>query len=378
VVETPRVDYAFNDEQQMLRETTRRFLDEQVPSAVVRDLSETDLGFDEKLWRLGAELGWNSLAIPEEYGGAGYTFAELGVVLEEMGRSLVPGPFLPTVVMAANAILLAGSEEQKHALLPGIASGASVMTLALFEDPHESSVGSISTTARRDGDDWVLDGAKRNVLDGALAATIVTAAKTDRGPSLFVVPADASGVTREAVATLDATRKQATVSYEGVRVGPDALLGADGSGGPVIEEVLRLTAVAVALEQVGGAQWCLDTAVEHAKTRFQFGRAIGSFQAVKHRCAEMLVAVEHARSTAYHAARVAHYDAEMRIASPLASSICSDGYLQVAGDTIQVLGGTGFTWEHDAHMYFKRAKSSSLMFGSAGHQRRLLAAALGL
>jgi alkylation response protein AidB-like acyl-CoA dehydrogenase len=345
VAEAPRVDFTPTEEQVMLKETTRQFLQDQVSSEVVRAIAETDEGFDENLWKSTAGLGWHSLAIPEEYGGAGYSFVELSIVLEEMGRSLYAGPFLSTVVMAANAILMAGSDAQKRTFLPAVAAGEMLMSVALYEGPHSASVDEI-----------------------ALSAT----------PSLFLVPTDAVGFVAERVDTLDVTRRQATLVFDEVRVGPDGLLGEEGSALSVIRSIVRLGLVGLALEEAGGAQWCLETAVDHAKTRYQFGRAIGSFQAVKHTCADMLVAVEHAKSTAYHAARVVDDSEELLLAAPLAQLTCSQAFLQAAGDTIQILGGTGFTWEHDVHFYLKRAKTDSLMFGGARHQRRLLGDAIGL
>jgi alkylation response protein AidB-like acyl-CoA dehydrogenase len=303
---------------------------------------------------------------------------ELSIVLEEMGRSLYPGPFLSTVVMAANAILMAGSESQKKTFLPAIAAGDMVMSVALYEGPHSASVDEIALSATPDGDDWILNGTKTNVVFGHVAGTVLTAARTPGGLSLFLVSTEAEGVTTERVDTLDVTRRQATLVFDEVRVGPDGLLGEQGSADSIIENVARLGVVGLALEEVGGAQWCLETAVDHAKTRYQFGRAIGSFQAVKHTCADMLVAVEHAKSTAYHAARVVDDSEELLLAAPLAQLTCSQAFLQAAGDTIQILGGTGFTWEHDAHFYLKRAKADSLMFGGARHQRRLLGDAIGL
>lgn len=372
------VDFALNEAQEMLRQTTRQFLADRVPKDVVRALSETGEGFDKKLWQAGAALGWHSLAIPEEYGGAGYTFVELSIVLEELGRALFPGPFLSTVVMAADAILTAGTEEQKQTYLPAIAIGEHIVAVALFEGPTGVGAEDITMSAERSADGWVLTGRKTNVIFGHDADTLLVAARSGGGVSLFLVPADTSGVTLEVVPTLDATTRQAHITFNEVQVGPETVLGIEGGAGPVVDRMLRLAAAALALDQVGGAQWCLETAVEHGKTRFQFGRAIGSFQAIKHRCADMLVGVEHARSTAYHAARVTGYPDELAIAAPLAKSVCSDAYLQAAGETIQILGGTGFTWEHDVHLYFKRAKSTALMFGDARHQRRLLADALGL
>jgi alkylation response protein AidB-like acyl-CoA dehydrogenase len=372
------VDFALTEAQEMLRQTTRRFLADRAPMDRVREVSETDEGFDRKLWQAGAELGWHSLAIPEAYGGAGYSFAELSIVLEELGRALFPGPFLSTVVMAADAILTAGTEQQKLATLPGISMGEATVGVALFEGPAGANISNISMSAEASDDGWVLTGKKTNVLFGAAVDLLLVAARTAGGLSLFLLPADSAGVTAEAVPTLDATTKQAHLTFNEVRVGPDALLGREGAAGPVVERMLRLASVALALDQVGGAQWCLETAVDYAKTRFQFGRAIGSFQAIKHRCADLMVAVEHARSTVYHAARVTTDEEELQIAAPLAKSVCSDAHLKAAGETIQILGGTGFTWEHDLHLFFKRATSTSLMFGDGRHQRRLLAEALGL
>jgi alkylation response protein AidB-like acyl-CoA dehydrogenase len=371
------VDFALTEAQQMLRDTTRQFLADRAPAEVVRELAETDSGFDLKLWQAGAELGWHGLAIPEAYGGAGYTFAELSIVLEELGRALFPGPFLSTVVMAADALLTSGTEEQKQAYLPGISLGERTVGVALFEGPIGAGVEDITMVAEASSGGWVLAGQKTNVIFGHAVDALLVAARTPVGLSLFIVPTDTKGVSTESVPTLDATTQQAHVTLDGVEVGNDAMLGEEGSAGPVVERMLRLASVAVALDQVGGAQWCLETSVEHGKTRFQFGRAVGSFQAIKHRCADMLVAVEHARSVAYHAARVTEDRDELAIAAPLAKSNCSEAYLAAAAETIQILGGTGFTWEHDLHLYFKRAKSSSLMFGNARHQRRLLADALG-
>ncbi|GBD85755.1 acyl-CoA dehydrogenase [bacterium BMS3Abin02] len=369
------ITFALTQEQQMLKETTRQFLEDHVDSKVVRDLMEKPDGYDRELWKAGAELGWHSLAIPEEYGGVGFGFTETSIVIEELGRSLFPGPFLSTVVMATHAILLAGSEQQKQEFLPDVAAGERIMTMALFEGPHGTDPNDIMMRATATDEGWVLDGLKRYVAYGNVADTLVVAARTESGVSLFLVPGDAAGLRVGVVPTLDATRRETDVSFDHVVAG--GLLGTEGSAGPVIERVLLLANVALAVEQVGGTQWCLETAVEYAKTRFQFGRAIGSFQAIKHRCADMLVAVEHGKSAAHWAARNADDEAETRIASPMAKAVCSDAYVGAAGETIQILGGTGFTWEHDVHLYLKRAKSTSLMFGGVRHQRRLLAKALG-
>jgi alkylation response protein AidB-like acyl-CoA dehydrogenase len=374
------VNFAFTEEQEELRRIARRWLDEKIPSSRVRALMETEKGYDPGLWREHAELGWQAMAIPEEYGGAGFGFLEQVVLLEEMGRSLYPAPFFSTAVLAANTLLLGGTEEQKLAHLPGIASGETVATVAFTEPNGRWDASGIEATATRDGDGWVIDGTKSFVLDGHVADLLIVAARTDSdGVGLFLVPGDAAGVTRRRLETMDMTRKQAEVGLAAVRVPGEALLGVEGGGAQVLEDVLRVAAVALAAEQVGGAQRCLDMAVEYAKVRVQFGRPIGSFQAIKHKCADMLVAVESARSAAYYAAWAASVgDEELALVAPLAKSYCSEAYFNCAAENIQVHGGIGFTWEHDAHLYFKRAKSSELMFGDPSHHRAILADRLGL
>jgi len=334
-------------------------------------------GFERGVWKEIADLGWTGLVISEAHGGAGFGFTELSVVLEEMGRLVTPGPFFASAVLATSAIEELATEEQKAALLPPLASGEAIATLALFETPRGWDLADLDCTAGREGDGWKIDGTKRHVLDGHLADKFLVAAVMDGGVGLFVVDSDADGLTATQSDVLDPTRRQAEVRLDSVRVDESALLG----GAPAdagLATVLAIGTVALAAEQAGGAQRCLDMSVEHAKTRFQFGRAIGSYQAIKHRCAEMLLRVEHAKSTAYHAARTTDDRDELTVAAPLAGSVCSEAYIWAAGETIQIHGGIGFTWEHDAHLYLKRAKSSSLLLGDPRYQRFLLGDALGL
>ena len=372
------VDFAATEEQRLLRDTARAFLAERMTPEAVRAEMEGPGGFDRDLWRACADLGWQSLAIPEEHGGAGYGYAELSVVLEELGRVVYPGPFVPSAVMVTDVLVTAGSTDQKERHLPGLASGDLVATVALFDRPRAVSADDVAAGARPDGEGWVIHGTRTNVPFGDSADLFLVAAATSDGPGLFLIPADADGLEVTPTTTLDATRRQATLGLDGIRVGADAVVGAPGAAAGVIDRMLRVASMALALDQVGVAQWCLDTSVDYAKTRYQFGRAIGSFQAVKHKCADMLVAVEHARSAAYYAARVADDPTEFEIAAPLAKSVCSEAATSASAETIQILGGIGFTWEHDAHLYFKRAKTTALMFGDVRHQRRLLGAALGL
>ncbi len=377
------MDFAFSEEQEFLRETARRFLEDKSPSANVRQVMATETGYDEALWAETASMGWQAMAIPEEYGGAGFSFLELAVLLEEMGRAVFPAPFLSTVVMAANTILLAGSEAQKQAWLPGIAAGDTIVSVALTEPSGRWDASGVTLAAERDGDGWVLSGTKSYVLDGMAADVMVVVARTGgEGPdgiTLFAVPASTEGVVRVPQDAMDQTRPMAEVTFAEVRVDADAVIGAEGEGWPVMEKVLQIAAVAQAAEQVGGAQRVLEMAVEYAKARMQFGRPIGSFQAIKHKCADMLVGVESAKSAAYYAAWAASEDNdELPLVAALAKAYCSEAYFSAAAENIQIHGGIGFTWEHDAHLYFKRAKSSELMFGDPSYHRALLADRIGL
>ncbi|OFW63476.1 MAG: acyl-CoA dehydrogenase [Actinobacteria bacterium RBG_16_67_15] len=378
------MDFAFTEEQQMLRATARRFLDEKAPALVVRRLMETESGFDPGLWREIASQGWQAMAIPEAYGGAGFSLLEQGILMEEMGRSLFPSPFLSSVVIGADLILHHATKAQKQELLPGIAAGELRVALAQLEDSGRWDATGVAMVAQSDGGDLVLDGTKSFVLDGHTADTLLVAVRAEGstgpdGVSLVIVPGDAPGVTRRRLETMDMTRKQAEIVFKGVRVPAAALLGAEGEAWGAIEAMTTRAIVALAYEQVGGAQKCLEMAVDYAKVRVQFGRPIGSFQAIKHKCADMLVQVESAKSAAYYAGwAVATGDPEAEIVAPMAKSYCSEAYFHCAAESIQIHGGIGFTWEHDAHLYFKRAKTDELLFGTPAQHRAVLAERLGL
>jgi len=368
--------FVLSEEQQEFRAMVRRFLEDRSPEAAVRAQMETERGWDPKLWRdMAEQLGLQGLIVPEAYGGQGAGFVELGLVLEEMGRVLLCAPYFSTVALATNALLLADDEDARAALLPGIAAGETVATLAFAEEGGGWDADGIEARARRDGSAWRLSGSKHYVLDGHTADVVLVAARGDAGVSLFHVAGDAAGLARRPLATLDATRKQARLELDGVAA---TLVGAEGSGGAVLARVLDLAAVALAAEQVGGAQACLDMAVAYAKERVQFGRPIGSFQAIKHKCADVLLEVESARSAAGYAAWcAAEARDELPAVAALAKACCSDAFFHAASENIQIHGGIGFTWEHPAHLYFRRAKSSDLLFGDAAHQRERLAQRLG-
>ena len=371
------MNFAFTDEQEQLREFVRGFLEDKSPESAVREQMDTERGFDPDVWaQMSEQMGLPALTIPEEYGGQGFSRVEQVVVLEEMGRSLLCAPYFSSAVMAANTLLLCGDESAKQKHLPGIASGETRATLAFTEQNGRWDRDGITMTATRSNGSWRLDGAKMYVLDGHTADLVIVAARTSGGVSLFVVDPSADGVTRVALSTMDQTRKQAKLSFEGVDA---AMIGAEGSGWQTLEAVLDLAAVALAAEQVGGAQRCLDMSVEYAKVRVQFGRPIGSFQAIKHKCADMLLEVESAKSAAYYAGWcAAEMNDELPQVASLAKSYCSEAYFHAAAENIQIHGGIGFTWEHPAHLYFKRAKSSELLFGDPSYHRELLAQRIGL
>ncbi|MCE2391410.1 MAG: acyl-CoA/acyl-ACP dehydrogenase [Proteobacteria bacterium] len=372
--------FAFSEEQEELREAARGFLADHSSPDRVRAAMETELGYEPEVWeRLGQELGWPSVIVPEEYGGAGLGYVELVGLLELMGESLLCAPFFSSVCLAANALLVAGSEEQKREYLPGIAEGRTRATLAWSEASGRPGTAGVEATASADGADYVLSGAKRYVIDAHCADWLIVAAREpgsagEDGIGLFRIDSDAPGVKIAPLVTLDQTRRQAEVALDEVRVGGDALLGEPGQGGAALSRTLDLATVALAAEQVGGAQRCLDLSVEYAKQRVQFKRPIGSFQAIKHKCANMLLRVESSRSAAYYAGWAAsHGDPELPELASMAKAYCSDSYFQCAAEAIQIFGGVGFTWEYDPHLYFKRARASEDLLGNATHHRERLA-----
>jgi alkylation response protein AidB-like acyl-CoA dehydrogenase len=372
-----KVTYARSEDQALIATTARQYLDENIGIDRVRDLMMGEEGFERRLWKEMADLGWTGLAIAEEHGGSGLGSVELGVLLEEMGRLVTPGPFFASAVLATTAIQEIGTGAQHSELLPGLAGGDVIATLAVFEAPRSWAHRKPETVATPAGDGWILNGRKRAVLDGHLADSLLVTAGAGDGVGVFVVDAGQPGVSIVQEPALDPTRRMATVTLDGVELSSGARLG-EGDVSDALDRTMDLAATALAAEQVGGAQSCMEMSVEYAKTRYQFGRPIGSYQAIKHRCANMLMKVEHARSAAYYAARVTDDVDELAVAAPLAASVASEAYAWVAGENIQVHGGIGFTWEHDAHIYLKRAKASSLILGSPRHHRDRLGEALGI
>jgi len=285
-------------------------------------------------------------------------------------------PYFSTVALAANALLASGDDAAKKEYLPGIASGETIATLALTEESGRWDEEGVQLQATKSGDGYTLDGSKMFVIDGHTANLIIVAARTGAGVSLFAVDGDAQGLTRTPLTTMDQTRKQAKLEFSGT---PARLIGGDGQGWTALNKTLDLAAVALSAEEVGGAQKCLEMSVDYAKNRIQFGRPIGSFQAIKHKCADMLLEVESAKSAAYYAGWAAAEDSdELPVVASLAKAYCSDAYFHAAAENIQIHGGIGFTWEHPAHLYFKRAKSSELLLGDPTYHRELLAQRIGI
>ncbi len=369
--------FAVTDEQNLLRQSVRDFLTATSPMTEIRRLMQTRLGYDPAVWaQLAGSLGLTGLTIPVEYGGTGGSFAELAIVCEEMGRALYCGPYLASAALAASAILTSATPERKQELLPAIAAGEIIATLAVAEDDGRFEPTAISLQARPAGDNYQLRGHKSFVLDGALADLIIVAGQLDSELALFTVDAAAPGLGRTPLPALDMTRKLARLEFDDVEA---RLLSPPGPAAEALARTLDLAVIALAAEQVGGAQRCLDMSVEYAKTRFQFGRPIGSFQAIKHKCADMLLDVESARSAAYFAAWAAADDsAELPAVASLAKAYCSEAFFRTAGQNIQIHGGIGFTWEHDAHLYFKRAKSGELLLGDPVYHREQLVQRIGV
>lgn len=377
--------FAFTEEQEQLRETARSFLAAHASSEAVRRAMQTQLGFDPDAWkRIASELGWTAILVPEAYGGLGLSWVEVAALLEVTGEALLCAPLFSTLCLGTNSLLAAGTEEQKQTWLPRIAEGRAIVTLAWAESAHDPGPDSIHATFRREGRSFVLSGRKRSVVDGAAADAIVFAAREEgtagtEGVELFLVHGDAPGLVRETTPTLDATRRMAEIELRDVQLPGHGHMGGSGGGAAALARILDRAAIALAAEEVGGAQRCLDLAVEYSKGRVQFGRPIGSFQAIKHKCADALVKVESGRSASYYAACVAAEDSpELESAASLAKAYCSEAYFRCAADCLQIHGGVGFTWEYDVHLHLKRAKASQAFLGSPTWHRERIARHMGL
>jgi alkylation response protein AidB-like acyl-CoA dehydrogenase len=368
------LDLTPSEESRALRAAVRKFLADRSGEADVRRIMASEPGYDPQVWaRMAGELGLPSIAVPEEYGGAGSEFSDVLVVLEEMGAALYCGPYFASVVLAANVLRHCGSDSDRARFLPAIADGTCIATLALAEEAGEWDPAAVRCSARRDGDRWLLDGTKSYVLDLGVADLILVVARTADGVRVFALEPGSAGLDRVMVPTLDQTRRFGRLTLDGT---PGVPLGAaDASAG--LAHVLDLAALGLAAEQAGGARACLESAVEYAKIRQQFGQPIGSFQAVKHLCADIAVHEEKAAATLAYV-RSAAAPEEYPVLAPLAAAVCSEAYTFAAGTSLQIHGGIGFTWEHPAHLHLKRAFSSNVLLGDPTKRREQLAQRLGL
>ncbi|MEZ4287840.1 MAG: acyl-CoA dehydrogenase family protein [Polyangiales bacterium] len=379
------VEFSLSADQRELKSAARRFLSAVSTPEYVLKVMASERGYDADVWsRAATELGWAALTIPEEYGGLGMGALDLYPLMEEMGRHVFCSPFFSTVCLGANAITLCGNDAQKSRWLEPIAMGGLTIALAINETRAEIDTGDIQTTFETIGTGFKLNGVKRYVVDGCTAGLLLIVARekgsagTD-GIALFAVERTETGVDPQWTPTMDQTRKQATIALDNVTVPADSKLDGTTPTWAALEKTVQLALAALCAEQVGGAEACLEMAVEYAKVRQQFGKPIGSFQAIKHKCADMLLRVESARSAALYASAVV--DAapnELREASALAKAYCSETYDFCAGENIQIHGGIGFTWEHAAHLYYKRARSSRLLFGLPQVYREIVAQEVGL
>ena len=380
------MDFGYSEEQVMLRTSARDFLEKECTKEVVRNLLYQDAkGYSPEMWKKMADLGWLGLVFPEEYDGIGSSFLDLSVLVEEMGRALLPGPFMSTVVWCGLPILNYGTEEQKREFLPKIASGDMILALALYEANGGIEAGDMAEVkASLTGDDYVINGRKLFVRDAHVTDYLLCVARTkdgvnkEEGITLFLVDAKSPGIATTVEATMTG-EKQCEVVFTNVRVPKKNILRALDQGWPIVKKIILWGTAAECSHMVGGARWALEDSVEYAKERIQFGRPIGSFQAIQHHCANMVIDVESATSiTMYAAWAVSEDHPEAALATSAAKAWCSDIYNKVTALGIQIHGGIGFTWDHDMHLYFKRAKASEVAFGDGDYHREMVAKLLAI
>ena len=387
------MELALTDEQRMIQASAERFLNQVASSAAVRTAMTSDQGYDTATWaRMARELYWPALAIPEAYGGLGLGFVEVSLLQEQLGRCLLPTPFFATCCLATPALLLSRNEALKERWLPLIAAGEIRASLAYTSAPRWDD-SAVQVYAQSHAGGYRLNGEYHYVIDGSDCQLLIIAARTpgsvgEAGIRLFALPADTPGIVCQWQPTLDQTRRLATITLNDVVVHDDQLLSEPGQGWPMLRDVLQIACVGLAAEQTGGAQQSLDITLAYISGREQFGRTIASFQAIKHRCADLMLAIECARSASYYAACVAQevldpegdpqVAAQLPLAAALAKVQCSETYFACASESIQLHGGVGFTWEYDPHLYFKRARASESFLGlPAWHRERIAAVILG-
>jgi alkylation response protein AidB-like acyl-CoA dehydrogenase len=377
------MDLGLNEEQEMLRDSASDFLQKECPKQLVRRLDESDEGYSPELWRKMAELGWMSLVFPEKYAGSGRNFLDLAILLEEMGYNIVPGPFFSTVVLGGLTILTAGSEEQKTEFLPQIARGEMILTLALTEPSASYDAVSVKTKAVARNGGYVIEGTKLFVINANVANYILCVARTketknpEDGITIFLVGAGSPGLECTLLKTL-ARDKQCEVIFDNVTVSEKSIVGKRDEGWPIVKDILQKAAVAKCAEMVGGAQAALDMTVNYAKERVQFGRPIGSFQAIQHYCANMAMDVGGSRFVTYKAAWKVSEGLPAALDAAIAKAWVSEAYGRVALSAHQIFGAIGFTMDHDIHLYYRQAKAAEMIFGGGDFHRAVVARELGL
>jgi alkylation response protein AidB-like acyl-CoA dehydrogenase len=379
------MDFAFSEQQELLRAAARQFLERECSPDMVRRWSDEPQGYSPDLWQKMAALGWMGLVLPETYGGSGLTFVDLTVLMEEMGRVLLPAPFFSSVALGALALLETASDEQRQQMLPRIARGEAKVCVALIETDGRYDPRGVFMRASIRGNRATLNGTKLFVVDAQASDYVICAVRTrggrnpQSGISLFMLDMRSPGITWTPLMSIDRTRRLCEVSFARVGVSLEAMLGGRDAAWPTLQRALDKATVALCAEMVGGAEKAMEMCVDYGKTRVQFGRQIGSFQAIKHKIADMKVWVENAKSVAYYAAWAADCDApEAARAASMAKAYCSEMYTRVTADAIQVHGGVGFTWDHPIHLYFKRAKSSEVLLGDTAWHRERTAALIPL
>ncbi len=367
------MDFDLSKPQKLLQQSARDFFTRECKPERVRELMATDTAFDEKLWRAMADQGWTGLVIPEEFGGLGLSLVDVIAVAEEIGHACLPGPFLSTL-WAAVLIERAGSEGQRKQYLEPISAGDLKATIALLEDTADWDPAAVQMRAEKAGKEYRLRGRKEFVTDAAIADVIICVARGNDGLVLLPVEKGAQGLNVIATPGIDATRKLYSVEFDDVLVPEANALAFTTRAHESLEAATDVAVVALCAEMLGGMQWTLETSVEYAKTRQQFGKPIGVYQAVQHQCSDMFLMAESARSAVYYAAwAVAENDRSAKLAVSVAKAYCSDAAREIGNRGVQVHGGIGFTWEHNLHLYYKRAKSSEIMFGDANYHREEIA-----
>jgi alkylation response protein AidB-like acyl-CoA dehydrogenase len=373
------MDLGLSEEQQLLKNAARDFLEKECPEAFVREMEENERGYTPEFWQKMAAQGWQGIVIPERYGGIGMTFTDLIVLLEEFGRALVPGPFISTVVLGAMPILEAGTEEQKKEFLPKIAAGKLTLTLALTEPSAKWDADGVAMPAKAEGDSFVLSGTKLFVPDAHVSDYMVVAARTketanpEDGITLFLVDSKSAGIEFTVLKTI-AEDKQCEVAFNEVRVPKANVLGEVDKGWPIIQSVKNKAAVAACAYLVGLSQMDFDTSLDYAKERIQFGRPIGSFQAIQHKFADMVIDVDGSRFITYKAAwALQENEPEAEMLVSMAKAWCNEATRRVVSHGQQIHGGIGFTKDYKIELYFRRQKWMELMWGDADYHRELVA-----